>query len=191
MSSDAALLAVLMHRAMLRLSALCPTLQPRQLVDDVSLQWVGPANRSSQELGEGIDQLTFDLASLKLPIQIKKLGHVASSSRAARRFRMAARARRIKGLPWIRNLGHELGGPKVRRQQEVARLEQLRGRVRRSMILKKAVGARRMTRIQTAGLTPSVAHGASVSGVADAALKQIRSVAAMLAGVLGGHPRTS
>ncbi|CAK0882019.1 unnamed protein product [Prorocentrum cordatum] len=36
---------------------------------------------------------------------------------------------------------------------------------------------------QAAGITPSVTHGASVSGVSDAVLKPIRSIAALLAGV--------
>ncbi|CAK0862902.1 unnamed protein product, partial [Prorocentrum cordatum] len=109
--------------------------------------WTGHAKHSGTELGEGIDQLKFELQGLQLPIQIKKLGYVASSSRASRAFRSAARARQVMGLPWIRNLGHELAGPKA------------------------------------AGITPSVTHGASVSGVSDAVLKAIRSVAALLAGV--------
>ncbi|CAK0878816.1 unnamed protein product, partial [Prorocentrum cordatum] len=123
------LLAVLMHGSMLRMSALCPSLKPRQLVDDVSLQWTGHAKHCANELGEGIDQLKFELQGLQLPIQIKKLGYVAASSRGSKAFRSAARAR------------------------------------------------------QAAGITPSVTHGASVSGVSDAVLKPIRSIAALLAGV--------
>ena len=63
----------------------------------------------------------------------------------------------------------------------------LRSRVRRLHILKKAAGTRRLARIQSTGLTPSVLHGAAVMGVAEHILKPVRT----LAGVLAGAKATS
>eukprot|EP00959_Pyramimonas_sp_CCMP1952_P083041 1735915-Pyramimonas_sp.AAC.1 len=83
----------------------------------------------------------------------------------------------------MRNLGHELTTVRPLRLQEQARMLALHTRVRRLHILKRAVGVRRMARIQSTGLAPSVLHGAAVMGVADHALKPVRTLAGALAGV--------
>eukprot|EP00959_Pyramimonas_sp_CCMP1952_P313813 6568997-Pyramimonas_sp.AAC.1 len=49
-------LEVLMHRAVRRLSALCPTVTPRQLVDDISLRWAGWARDCALEVAEAADE---------------------------------------------------------------------------------------------------------------------------------------
>eukprot|EP00959_Pyramimonas_sp_CCMP1952_P143360 3001350-Pyramimonas_sp.AAC.1 len=71
----------------------------------------------------------------------------------------------------MRNLGHELSSSRPQRCQEAARYAGLSQRVRKLHILKKAVGCRRMVRIQAAGLTPAVLHGAAVVGVAEHILR--------------------
>ena len=44
------ILEVLLYRAMRRLSARCPTITPRQLVDDISLRWAGTAELCAEEV---------------------------------------------------------------------------------------------------------------------------------------------
>ena len=58
----------------------------------------------------------------------------------------------------------------------------LRSRVRRLHILKKAAGTRRLARIQSTGLAPSVLHGATGMGEAEHILKPVRTLAGVLAG---------
>eukprot|EP00959_Pyramimonas_sp_CCMP1952_P443498 9284636-Pyramimonas_sp.AAC.1 len=47
-----------MYRAVRRLSALCPTVTPRQLVDDLSLHWAGWARDCAFEVAEAADEVT-------------------------------------------------------------------------------------------------------------------------------------
>eukprot|EP00959_Pyramimonas_sp_CCMP1952_P073107 1527864-Pyramimonas_sp.AAC.2 len=49
-------LEVLMYRSMRRRSALCPTVTPRQLVDDPSLCWAGLARDCALEVAEAADE---------------------------------------------------------------------------------------------------------------------------------------
>ena len=90
----------------------------------------------------------------------------------------------------MRNLGHELSASRPKRTQEAARFTSLTARVRKLHILKKAVGCRRMVRIQAAGLTPAVLHGAAVAGVAEHVLRPVRTLAGVMAGVKPGASLT-
>ena len=84
----------------------------------------------------------------------------------------------------MRNLGHELSGPRVLRRIEKRRLDSFRARRQRFTMLRRATG-RRASSLWRTGALPSVGHGATVSGVSDSALKELRLFAAVLNGAPG------
>ena len=86
---------------------------------------------------------------------------------------------------WVRNLGHELHGRKVRRTQEKRRLAAAMARKQRLAMLRRAAGLRAAALIAT-GISPSAAHGAGVAGLADRPLAQLRTLAAITAGAKPG-----
>ena len=53
---------------------------PRQLVDDLSLRWAGPDSACAHEVADAADEAAAALEDLMLPVQIKKLGLVASDA---------------------------------------------------------------------------------------------------------------
>ena len=124
-------LEVLLYRAMRRLSSRCPTITPRQLVDDISLKWAGTAELCAEEVGEAADEACEALENLRLPVQVKKLGYVASNASTEKLLRGTANRRFIAKRRWMRNLGHELTTAKPQRQQEAERMAALRAGVRK------------------------------------------------------------
>eukprot|EP00959_Pyramimonas_sp_CCMP1952_P458624 9476930-Pyramimonas_sp.AAC.1 len=78
---------------MRRLSALCPTVSSRQLVDDLSLRWAGLPRNCAVEVAEAADVVMRALEDLKLPVQIKKLGLVASGALATKVVSQVAKRR--------------------------------------------------------------------------------------------------
>eukprot|EP00959_Pyramimonas_sp_CCMP1952_P313554 6563169-Pyramimonas_sp.AAC.1 len=81
----------------------------------------------------------------------------------------------------MRNLGHELHGPVVKRTIAKKRLATLKQRLKRVQAFRRTVGTK-VTQLWRAGLLPSVAHGSVVSGASDKELEAMRSAAADMAG---------
>eukprot|EP00959_Pyramimonas_sp_CCMP1952_P409472 8581552-Pyramimonas_sp.AAC.1 len=75
----------------------------------------------------------------------------------------------------MRNLGHELHGPRVLRRIEKKRVRAMRERKHRLLLMRKAVG-RKTSTIWRTGVMSSVGHGAGVSGLADAPLREMRNL---------------
>ena len=175
------LLLVLTLRALRRAHEIAPTVQPRGLVDDVTLAWTGPSTGRSDDLGKALCSFTDSVAELQLVLQPQKSGFLASSRRRALQLRPAMRRRGLQEKTWVRNLGHELHGRKVLRTQEKRRLATLMDRRRRIAMLRRAAG-RRAAALVASGLSPSAGHGAGVAGLADRPLAQLRTIAAVTAG---------
>ena len=60
----------------------------------------------------------LDLQPLRLPVQPKKMGFVATSAALRRALRTLSRQIGVATRPWMRNLGHELFGARPLRRQE-------------------------------------------------------------------------
>eukprot|EP00959_Pyramimonas_sp_CCMP1952_P056794 1186335-Pyramimonas_sp.AAC.1 len=80
---------------MRRLSAICPNVTPHQLVDDTSLRWSGRASRCAEEVVIAADEAQEALADLRLPVQVKKLGYVASDVATERAVQHVTKQRQI------------------------------------------------------------------------------------------------
>eukprot|EP00959_Pyramimonas_sp_CCMP1952_P157164 3286479-Pyramimonas_sp.AAC.1 len=81
----------------------------------------------------------------------------------------------------MRNLGHDLSGPKARRVIEKKLLAGLVARKPKLRALVRGANHKARTLWRT-GLLPAAAHGAGVGGITDATLNSLRSIAAVLAG---------
>eukprot|EP00959_Pyramimonas_sp_CCMP1952_P328275 6872833-Pyramimonas_sp.AAC.1 len=110
---------------MCRLSAICPNVTPRQLVDDTSLRWSGAEAQCAEEVAFAADEAQEALTDLRLPVQVKKLGFVASDAATERTVQRVTQQRHIARQRWIRNLGHELTTVRPLRLQEQARMHAL------------------------------------------------------------------
>ena len=181
------LLYLLTYRAVQRARTVAPSVTPRTFVDDVGLQLVSENWNDLRLLAKVASIFTKDAAELGLILQPKKSAIVVGSRRA-RILLSRCRAHGLFQVPYadhVRNLGHELHGPRIRRRVEKKRLKTLKERTGRFLMLKAAVG-RKATCLWRTGAMPSVSHGASVSGVTDATLRTLRQFAAVLNGAPGG-----
>eukprot|EP00959_Pyramimonas_sp_CCMP1952_P224547 4695303-Pyramimonas_sp.AAC.1 len=77
-SHTTTVLEFLLCRSMRRLSMTCPTVTVHQLVDDTLLRWGGSIAQCAGEAATAADEAQAALAELRLPVQVKKLGYVAS-----------------------------------------------------------------------------------------------------------------
>ena len=193
------LLYLLTYRAVRRAAVISPVITPRTLVDDVGFQLVSPFASDLRMLGTVASDFADDALTLGLVLHPKKSARVAGSTQTrlaigrllgARPGTLQPRAVGARGLRrfpqagHMRNLGHELHGTRVRRTVEKGRLQALRERRHRFGILRRAAGLRVSTLWRT-GAMPSVAHGAGVSGLPDAPLRELRNFAAVLNGAPG------
>ena len=194
------LLYLLLYRTLKRASTLCPSVTPRALVDDVGLQLVSTEPTDLLRLGMVATSFASWALERGLVLNTGKSALVVGSVRTRQALDRLLK-RKPRGVLWtrstdachvgrfpraahMRNLGHELHGPKVRRTVAKKRLDQLRARRHRFGILQRAVG-RRTTTLWRTGAMPAVAHGAGVSGVTDEALRELRRFAAVLNGAPG------
>ncbi|CAK0825537.1 unnamed protein product, partial [Prorocentrum cordatum] len=153
-------------------------LQPRMLVDDVSIQYVGPGKAGIARLAKAVELFQQDSRDLSSRFNFKKSGLVLTT-RASRAEAVRLRGR-IPVRSWMRNLGHETMGVRPSRQQERMRANQMLKRKRR-LLMFKGVAGRTSSILWRSGAQPSVGHGAGVAGVSGEVLKQMRSVAALVA----------
>ncbi|CAK0840937.1 unnamed protein product, partial [Prorocentrum cordatum] len=167
---------------------ICVYTQPRFLLAHGSAsrmvsttQSIVDAATASAQLEPPLTALLEDLEELRLPVNVSKLGPVASHARAARAFQASARRLHIKPTDWMRNMGHELAGSRALRRREHERVRHVLARRGRLRILHGAVGPK-VRKLQRTGLAPAAARGAGVSGVAPQALRQLRTLAGQLAG---------
>ena len=172
------MLEVLTLRALLRIKMAPVPLQPRMLVDDVSIQYVG-SDRSGIRLAKAVQIFQQDSVDLGSRVNLKKSGIVAAA-RASRAEALRLRGR-IPVQSWMCNLGHETTGVRPSRKQERTRAMQLLKRKHR-LLMFKGVAGRRSSVLWRSGAQPSVGHGSGVSGTSDEALKVMRSVAALVVG---------
>ncbi|CAK0837890.1 unnamed protein product, partial [Prorocentrum cordatum] len=179
------LLMVLTLRALRKAHALAPSVTPRGLVDDATLDWSGSKEADDDSLVTAPSSFSADMVELKLVMQPQKSGSLASSRRRAKLLAPHMLRRGLTEKFWVRNLGHELHGRKVIRTQEKRRLQALAERRGRMAMLRRAAGRRAAALVAT-GLSPSAGHGAGVSGLADKPLAQLRTLAAATAGAKAG-----
>ncbi|CAK0891681.1 unnamed protein product [Prorocentrum cordatum] len=179
------LLLVLTLRALQRAHTIAPSVTPRGLVHDVTLDWSGPRGEADDSLAEAPRSFASSMVELRLVMQPQKSGYLASSRRRARLLAHSMQRAGLAEKFWVRNLGHELHGRKVPRTQEKRRLQALAARRSRVAMLRRAAG-RRATALVATGLSPSAGHGAGVAGLADRPLAQLWTVAAVTAGAKAG-----
>ncbi|CAK0876423.1 unnamed protein product, partial [Prorocentrum cordatum] len=162
------LLLLLTLRALQRARAIAPTVTPRGLVDDVTLDWQGPEDESGGELAKALGHFTDSMENLKLALQPEKSGHLASSRRRARILSPRMQWIGLKGELWACNLGHELHSRKVGHDAAASS------------------GTPNCCPYCLGDLPLSAGHGAGVAGLADRPLAQLRTLAAATAGAKAG-----
>ncbi|CAK0841948.1 unnamed protein product, partial [Prorocentrum cordatum] len=121
-----------------------------------------------RELHAAIRAFVASVKPLGLMVQFPKCGFVASTARARKRFASFAVLLKLASKKAMRNLGHELHGPRVQRIQEHSRVRKVCKRQAELLSLRRAVGDR-VAGLWRTGLMPSAGHGAGVSGVSDTA----------------------
>ena len=95
------LLLVLTLRTLRRANAIAPTVTPRGLVDDVTLDWKGPQGDIGGDLVRALGIMHSSMRELKVVLQPEKSGYLASSRRRARLLgeEPRPRAARAEGPP--------------------------------------------------------------------------------------------
>jgi len=81
------LLLVLTLKALQRGYEMAPTVTPRALVDDVTLDWQGPDVSGCKGMKVALESITSSFQDLKLVMQPAKCGYLASSRKMALAFR--------------------------------------------------------------------------------------------------------
>ncbi|CAK0840907.1 unnamed protein product [Prorocentrum cordatum] len=150
-------------------------------MDDTTSHFVGSADADASDLQTAARDFSECVFALGLRVEPSKSGVIFNRGRFQKRFADKARSLGLLPRKCIRNLGHDLVGPRIRREQADSRISALQARRRRLRILQKGAG-RKVAHLWSTGLSPSVLHGAWVSGVDDGRLRLLRNSAAVLAG---------
>ena len=85
------LLMMLTLRALRRAAALAPTVMPRALVDDITLNWQGPSASGVGGLYEAVNSIMESMKKFNLVMQPAKSGFLAASRNTATAFRPPGR----------------------------------------------------------------------------------------------------
>ncbi|CAK0839012.1 unnamed protein product, partial [Prorocentrum cordatum] len=138
----ACMLEVLTLRALLRVREVHGALVPRALVDDVSVQYVGPDPAGVRALGVAVRAFQDDSTVLGSCFNHTKSGAVAATTSPRRLMRGS----KFQQRPWMRNLGHETMGARPLRWLETGRLRELQRRRRRIRIFRQVAGRKNSVR---------------------------------------------
>ncbi|CAK0807829.1 unnamed protein product [Prorocentrum cordatum] len=181
--------------AMARLFEQCEYLllwpvQPKDLVDVVALCWVGNDPRGVREMATATRAFCRAVRPLGLVLQMDKSGHLTTSRRTSYHFQKYARLLKISGKRHMRYLGHDLAGSSATRAVQKDRLKSMHGKKASVRALQKGAGRQRAARLWATGALPSVGHGATVSGISDRELQQMRSMAGVFCGYRGSGSLT-
>ncbi|CAK0868465.1 unnamed protein product, partial [Prorocentrum cordatum] len=164
--------------------------QPKDLVDDVALCWVGNDPRGVREMAIATRAFCRAVRPLGLVLQMDKSGHLTTSRRTSYHFQKYARLLKISGKRHMRYLGHDLAGSSATRAVQKDRLKSMHGKKASVRALQKGAGRQRAARLWATGVLPSVGHGATVSGISDKELQQMRSMAGVFCGYKGSGSLT-
>ncbi|CAK0898525.1 unnamed protein product, partial [Prorocentrum cordatum] len=164
--------------------------QPKDLVDDVALCWVGNDPSGVREMAIATRAFCRAVRPLGLVLQMDKSGHLTTSRRTSYHFQKYARLLKIAGKRHMRYLGHDLAGSSATRAVQKGRLKAMHGKKASVRALQKGAGRQRAARLWATGVLPSVGHGATVSGISDTELQQMRTMAGVFCGYKGSGSLT-
>eukprot|EP00959_Pyramimonas_sp_CCMP1952_P132032 2760558-Pyramimonas_sp.AAC.1 len=85
------------------------------LIDDTGFQWTGEDPRQSRVLFSAVKYFTEGAFELGLVIQAAQSGCVATNAAAKKVITPFVKRPRMKMYSHMRNLGHDLSGPKAKR----------------------------------------------------------------------------
>ena len=186
------LLTVLLYRSLNLSVERFPSVEPRDLMDDVSFNWAGKRRQgkdpgdSSHVLAQAVQSFCHDIAPLGLRVQANKSGFVANTCAARDTFARHISQLGFRSKHGMRNLGHEMHGVKVLRVQEKTRLRVLQAKRRKVWGLRQAQ-PEAVKALWRTGLLPAASHGGGVSGVSDVSLRELRTFAG---GMVGAKPKS-
>ena len=184
------LLMVLLTRSIRQTMSVAPQVQPKDLVDDVALCWVGNDPSGVREMAIATRAFCRAVRPLGLVLQMDKSGHLTTSRRTSYHFQKYARLLKIAGKRHMRYLGHDLAGSSATRAVQKGRLKAMHGKKASVRALQKGAGRQRAARLWATGVLPSVGHGATVSGISDTELQQMRTMAGVFCGYKGSGSLT-
>eukprot|EP00959_Pyramimonas_sp_CCMP1952_P043047 900721-Pyramimonas_sp.AAC.1 len=119
---------LLLHQLLLRMRGLYDAVVLRMLMDDTGRQWTGEDPKQSKVLFAAVKYFTQGAFELGLVIQAAKSGCVATTAAAKKVTALFVKRLRMKMYPHMRNLGHDLSGPKAKRVIEKKRMAGLMAR---------------------------------------------------------------
>ncbi|CAK0796737.1 unnamed protein product, partial [Prorocentrum cordatum] len=184
------LLMVLLTRSIRQTMSVAPQVQPKDLVDDVALCWVGNDPGGVREMAIATRAFCRAVRPLGLVLQMDKSGHLTTSRRTSYHFQKYARLLKIAGTRHMRYLGHDLAGSSATRAVQKGRLKAMHGKKASVRAQQKGAGRQRAARLWATGVLPSVGHGATVSGISDTELLQMRTMAGVFCGYKGSGSLT-
>ena len=115
------MLTVLLYRSLNLSVERFPSVEPRDLMDDVSFHWTGRRRQGtdpgddSRVLAQAVKSFCHDVRPLGLMVQASKSGFVANTCAARDKFAKQVVQLGFSSNKHIRNLGHEMHGVKVLR----------------------------------------------------------------------------
>jgi hypothetical protein len=163
---------VLLVAALRRVQQAVPPAMVRNVVDDISLQAVGPRAQVVRWLGEAGSLMTQSLVDLRLPVSFEKSAFIASSIGLARLLR---RRWKDEGFAWkgsVRNLGIQAAGRG--RCTRIAAVRHRRSRLRGARLLRLRAAGAHVGQVHRAGPVAGALWGSSSSGWSDKHLAQLR-----------------
>jgi len=168
---------VLLLRLLVAVTKAFPSAEAKNVVDDISLQSLGPQRFVASVLGKAGNMLARGLEDdLRLPISANKTAFVASSDDLARALEATWSARGFKRKQHARNLGVDATAGRTRATPiSTQRLASAAKRSGRLQILKKA-GAKTLG-LQRAGATAAALWGAAATGIPPGPLHRLRVAA--------------
>ena len=135
------------------------------MVDDITLQWRGSINKGGIPLTCAASETMRCLQDrLHFRVSKQKSFITSTSSELGRAVGRGLRFWRLGLSPWVRNLGADEGGTKLRRVMPLRRIAACARKVKRCISLRAAAGAWKVRRLVRGSLHSSWRYGTSVHG---------------------------
>eukprot|EP00959_Pyramimonas_sp_CCMP1952_P307884 6443834-Pyramimonas_sp.AAC.1 len=138
---------VLLTRSIRQTMSVAPQVQPKDLVDDVALCWVGNDPSGAREMAIATRAFCRAVRPLGLVLQMDKSGHLTTTRRTSYHFQKYARMLKIAGKRHMRYLGHDLAGSSATRAVQKGRLKSMHGKKASVRALQKGAGRQRAARL--------------------------------------------
>ena len=174
---------VICVRAFDKLKKMNPEVRFDCYIDDITLTSEGSEAMVLQRLAKAFKDLVHTVeAELSCTIEWSKAAVIASNDTLAQRLRAATGIKKNQekavanlGVDFSFGVSRTILGKLITRYRRIAAAKKRKGRL---YILKKVLGPKRAALVATTGVVSAATYGATVNGVSDRELLQLRRTAA-------------